>query len=115
MDCINRSVAVIKPKQPLLNWLNSLPDTDPPFTLADFQIDCSVLLIPEYDTERQALKFIKKIYKELFETELDTYCTDPDYWPSKRDYKTFLQWFEIELHSEIFDCVDKEIIKESLD
>jgi hypothetical protein len=69
-------------------------------------------LIPEYDTDEKALNFIKKIYLGIFERELDAFCTDPDYWPSKRDHKTFLKWFDIELHSEVFDTVDKEIIKE---
>ncbi len=112
MDSINRSVAVIKPKQPLVDWLNALPDKTLLFRLADLRTDCTVLLLPEYDDDLQTLKFIKKIYKDIFEKELDSFCTDPDYWPSKRDYKTFLKWFDIELHSEVFDTVDKEIIKD---
>jgi hypothetical protein len=106
---------VLKPKQPLVDWLNALPDSDLIFKLAALQIDCTVLLIPEYDTEKDAHKFIKKIHKELFERELDAFCTDPDYWPSKRDYKTFLKWFDIELHSKVFDIVDEDIIKETWD
>ncbi len=112
MDSINRSVAVLKPKQPLIDWLNALPDSEVPFTIAELQTDYTVLLIPEYDTDEQALRFIKKIYLDIFERELDSFCTDPDLWPSKRDFKTFLKWFDIELHSEVFDTVDKEIIKE---
>jgi hypothetical protein len=112
MYSINRSIAIIKPKQPLLDWLNALPDNVVLFTLAELRTDCTVLLITEYDTDEKALNFIKKIYLGIFERELDAFCTDPDYWPQKRDYKTFLQWFDIELHSEVFDTVDKEIIKE---
>ena len=112
MYYINRTVALLRPKQPLVDWLNALPDTDIPFTLADYHTDCTVLLLPEFGNDLQALKFIKKIHKEIFEKELDSFCTDPDYWPSKRDYKTFLEWFDIELHSEVFDTVDKEIFKE---
>ena len=115
MDTINRSVAVIKPKQPLVDWLNSLPNTDPPFMLAVFQIDCTVLLLPEYDSEHQIHKCIKKIYNKIFEKELHSLCTDPSYWPSKRDYKTFLKWFSIVIHSEVFDTVDKAIIKKQWD
>jgi hypothetical protein len=112
MYSINRSIAVIKPRQPLLDWLNALPDNVVIFTLAELRTDCTVLLIPEYDTDEKALNFIKKIYLDIFERELDSYCTDPDCWPSKRNYKTFMRWFDIELHSEVFDAVDKEIIKE---
>jgi len=112
MYSINRSIAVLKPKQPLLDWLNALPDAEVLFTLAELRTDCTSLLIPEYETDEKALKFIKKIYLGIFERELDAYCTDPDLWPSKRDYRTFLKWFDIELHSEVFDSVDEEIIKE---
>jgi hypothetical protein len=112
MDTINRSVAVVKPKQPFLDWLNALPDSDQPFTLADIQTDCTVLLLPEFGDDLQAQKFIKKIYPDIFGRELDSFCTDPDWWPSKRDYKTFLRWFDIELHSEVLDTLDEDIIKE---
>jgi hypothetical protein len=115
MDSINRSVAILKPKQPLIDWLNTLPDTDSPFSLSELQSDCTVLLLPEDDYDHQAIKYIKKIYKDVFEIELDGYCTDPSYWPSKRDFKTFTQWFDIELHSEVFDTVNKAIIKERLE
>lgn len=109
---INRSIAVLKPKQPLLDWLNALPDAEVLFTLAELRTDCTSLLIPECDTDEKALKFIKKIYLGIFERELDAYCTNPDLWPPKRDYKIFLKWFDIDLHSQVFDTVDKEIIKE---
>ena len=112
MKTIDRSVAVLKPKKPLIDWLNALPDTDQHFSLSELQADCTVLLVPEYDSDQEALKFIKKIYKDIFERGWIHMYTDPNYWPLKRDYKTFVQWFEIELHSEVFDCVNKEIIKE---
>jgi hypothetical protein len=112
MNLVNRSVAVIKPRQPLLDWLNALPDNVLLFTLTELRTDCTVLLIPEYDTDEKAFNFIKKIYLELFERELGAFCTDPDWCPAKRDYKTFLKWFDIGLHSEVFEIVDEEIIKE---
>ena len=85
MDTINRSVAVIKPKQPFLDWLNALPDNEKPFNHADLQTDCTVLLLPESGNDLQAQKFIEKIHQYIFERELDAFCTDPDWWPSKRE------------------------------
>ncbi len=109
---IDRTVAVLRPKQPLVDWLNALPDADRPYTTEDFYTDCTVLLLPDIDNDLQALKFIKKIYKEIFERELDSFCTDPVYWPTNRDFKTFIKFYEVEFHSEVTDTVDKEIIKE---
>jgi hypothetical protein len=77
MDTINRSVALVKPKQPFLEWLNALPDNEELFTLTDLQTDCTVLLLPEFGNDLQAQKFIKKIHAEIFERELDSFCTDP--------------------------------------
>jgi hypothetical protein len=65
MVSINRSVAVIKPKEPFWEWLNALPDTEITFTLAELQSDRTVLLIPEYDTNDQAHKFIKNIKRNI--------------------------------------------------
>jgi hypothetical protein len=115
MAYINRSAAVIKPKQPFLEWLNALPDSDQPLNLAEIQQDCTVLLLPEYDDNMQCMSYIKNHFKIIFEKELDGFCIDPDYWPQKRDYKTFLRWFEIEIHSAIIDTVGKDIIKEILE
>ena len=115
MEYINRSAAVIKPKQSFLEWLNALPDSDKPLNLADIQHDCTLLLLPEYDDEIQCRLYIKNLFKIIFEKELEGFCIDSDYWPQKRDYKTFLQWFEIEIHSAIIDTVGKEIIKEMLE
>jgi hypothetical protein len=115
MEYINRSAAVIKPQQPFLEWLNALPDSDIQLTLRDIQQDCTVLLLPEFDDENQNLLYIKNHFNLIFEKELDGFCIDSDYWPQKRDYKTFLRWFEIEIHSAIIDTVGKDIIKEILE
>jgi len=115
MAYINRSAAVIKPKQPFLEWLNALPDGDKALNLEDIQQDCTVLLLPEYGDNMQCLSYIKNHFKIIFENELDGFCIDSDYWPQKRDYKTFLRWFDIEIYSAIIDIVEKDIIKEILE
>jgi hypothetical protein len=35
---------------------------------------------------------------------------DPSAWPQKRDFKTFQQWFSIELHSVVEDVVADALI-----
>jgi len=34
------------------------------------------------------------------------------WWPAKRDWKVFKEWFEIEINSEVFDLVDGAVEKE---
>jgi len=54
MYTINRSIAVITPKQPFVDWANQLPDAEWESSLDDFKTDCFSLLIPEYQTDEEA-------------------------------------------------------------
>ena len=54
-------------------------------------------------------------YVEIFERELDGWHTDPSAWPQKRDFKTFQEWFSIDLHSVIEDLMDDVLVDDDLD
>jgi hypothetical protein len=104
MDTINRQVAVIKPTEPYVAWINSLPGmSEDPSTIESLNNDCTALLLPYFDDDEESLKFIKRIYKRIFEIELESWSTDKKAWPKKRDYALFRDWFKIEFHSEVFD------------
>lgn len=103
MNSLNRQVAVVKPKEPYVDWVNSLPGMDEPVTIEFLNNDCTALLIPVYDNDIGSLKFIKRVYKEIFEIELNSWVTDKKYWPHKRPYALFREWFKIEIHSEVYD------------
>ncbi len=111
MYLINRAVAILKPKQPLLDWLASLPD---PTTLTIEQVrqDCTALLIPDCDRLEEAVVYIEQIYRDVFEMELEDWWRDRRLWPAKRDYSTFAEWFEIEIFSMVMDTVEDAIVEE---
>ncbi|MGD8770387.1 MAG: hypothetical protein PVJ20_11230 [Desulfobacterales bacterium] len=67
---INRSVAIIRPKQPFVDWANSITDEDEQYSIHSFNTDCSVILLPEYDSDEDAEAFIKDIFQDVFEIEL---------------------------------------------
>jgi hypothetical protein len=115
MKSINRAIAVIKPKEPYIDWICSLADApaERP-TVVELSQDCTTYLIPSYDQDEEAFEHIEAIYETIFETELESWCTDPSVWPPERSYEMFREWFEIELHSEIYDSVDGKIRKEEL-
>jgi hypothetical protein len=114
MDSVNRNVAVIKPKQPFLLWLKGLPGEDLGISLKEMSQDCTVILIPEFTSEKEARIYTEAIYEELFEMELTSWCRDESLWPKDRCIQMFREWFEIEIHSEVFDTLDEEIEKELL-
>jgi len=104
MNSINRQVAVIKPKEPYVAWINSLPGmSDNPSTIESLNNDSTALLLPHFDDDEDSLKFIKQIFKKIFEMELEGWSSDTKEWPKKRNYALFREWFKIEFHSEVFD------------
>jgi hypothetical protein len=109
MHEINRSLAIIKPKQSYIKWVNSLPDADREFSSDVFQEDCTAVLIAEYDTIKEARAHINKIWRDIFEYELAGWSTDEAWWPQERTQKMFWQWFGVEFHSMVFDPYQDEI------
>lgn len=41
--------------------------------------------------------------------------TDDDTWPEKITYKMFLEWFDVEFHSMVFDSLEDDIEKDPYD
>jgi hypothetical protein len=39
---------------------------------------------------------------------------DENTWPQKRDFKTFKEWFEVEVHSVVLDTVGGEIFDDEI-
>lgn len=114
MDIINRTAVVIRPKQPFVDWLNSVPDEDMVFTLERVSDDNITYLIPPYENPDEARTCVKKIYEQLFEFVLFGWYTDEELWPENRTWEMFQEWFKIEINSEVFDLVDGEIEKEEM-
>jgi hypothetical protein len=109
MKMLNRSVVMVRPKQPFLDWAaqangsGESPDRD------DERI---VYLIPEYDDEQEAWELLEEVYEEIFESELYGWNTDESAWPQQRDFAMFQQWFDIELNSIVEDLCGYELVDE---
>lgn len=103
MNSLNRQVAVLKPKEPYVAWINALPGMNQPSTIESLNNDCTAFLLPHFDDDGESLNFVKKIYRQIFEMELDSWSTDKRTWPQKRNYALFREWFQIEFHSEVYD------------
>ena len=103
MDSINRQVAVLKPKNPYIHWINSLPGTVDPVSIDELQTDCTAILLPHFDTEEETITYLKKIFSPIFQYELYGWHTDEKAWPQKRTFRLFQEWFKIEFHTEVID------------
>ena len=109
MSEINRSLLILKPRQPFLDWAQTLNDRDKDLTLAELAEDSTAYLVPELweDSDQNAL--LESSYDILFEEQLEGWWTDEAAWPRERNLKMFLDWFEVEFHSLVFDLCGEPI------
>jgi hypothetical protein len=100
----NKSMALIRPKQPFVDWVNSLvDDVSDDLGLAKVQADSSGYFIPPYETPTDAMNYLMRHAKEILERELSDWTVDEDEWPDNRDFNVLCDWFEIILCDSIFE------------
>lgn len=105
---INRNAIVVKPKKPLLDWINFLyPDPENPVT----QVEGDIYLIQEMDSTEEIEKWLKRNFDQIFQNELNDWHTDEKNWPQKRTFKIFQEWFEYRIHYMVLDLGETDIIK----
>jgi hypothetical protein len=110
MYLINRAAAVVKLKQPYLDWTHSFGE-EHKITLEDINRENHIYLLPHYDTDEELAQIIKDLYPHIFEVELWSWHSDDSLWPEIK-YQTFLDWFEVQVHSMVLDPYEDEIEKE---
>ena len=107
-DSINRNAIIVKPKQDLFDWINSIYPESP----AEAAHEGTVYLVKERDSNEEIEKWLQKNYDSIFQNELNNWHTDEKDWPQKRTYKQFTEWFDFEIHSMILDLEETAITKD---
>lgn len=106
---LNRSVLIVRPRPPYLDWAAEVDDTpDRP----DPEDERTIYLIPSFESDEEAQQILEQVYETVFELELLAWDTDESAWPENRDFATFQEWFDVELHSLVEDLCDEEIVDE---
>ena len=107
---INRSVIILRHKQPFIDWVRSLDEHGKGLPLEEITKDPTAYLVPQigYYDEQQAV--VEWCYDILFNEELFGWWTEETAWPKDRDLKMFLEWFEVEFHSMVLDICDEPIL-----
>lgn len=110
---VNRSVAVLRPKQPFIDWLRTLPggwDTPPSAaTLADA---CNALLVPAHDEPEALRAYVRAHGDTLFAAELADWCDDERLWPEDRSAARFAEWFDIAVFPVVTDLDEAPLERE---
>jgi hypothetical protein len=67
MDTVNRSAIVVRPGQPFLDWLHRVDPTSAHLTLDDLRLEPAVYLLPEWESNEEALGHLAQVSHEIFE------------------------------------------------
>lgn len=110
MKTINRTVVFVSPKQPFIDWANSMDDD--PELLAE-ETFATAYLIPDRYGEVNYEQYIKENSRRIFEIELASWVADEESWPPDRSYDAFQKWFDIRVADSVFDLCQIPLIREN--
>jgi hypothetical protein len=108
MRSINRSVAVVRPREPYVKWATSFDD-DARRREASIRERATVYLVPPDPKEEQEAASTGVWFADVFENELESWHLDAEAWPKRRDLQTFRKWFDVTLDSVVVDLADGPI------
>ena len=110
---INRSVIILLPKQPALDWVNRVGPNPPNLTLLELRLEPDAFLVREDRVERpeQAELWVYRRWQMFFETFLGDWYTDESMWPQNRSLKMFKEWFEIQYFPMVWDLAEEVPLK----
>ena len=108
MFFVDRSAVVLKPTQVFLDWLNQTDSDLPDLTLVQLRANCSVFLIPIFDTPEQAVAYFSEHYQQIFLSELASWVEDARLYPKNLNLETFWQFFELDVHDMVLDLEEGE-------
>lgn len=110
---INRSVFLLKMKEPFLEWLNNLPSKrEHIYTLEEVNEDLPAFLIPESDLPMDAKGFCHMNTENLFAVVLESWWTDEADWIKDCSPANFDRYFEIIQGEIIIDLGRGKIVHE---
>jgi hypothetical protein len=108
---INRHLIILMPKQPVLDWIKRVDPNPPNLTLDQLRLEQNAFLVPEdLDGQQDAEKWVQRRWQMFFEGFLAEWYTVESWWPQKRTFKMFKDWFDVQYHSMVWDMAANEPI-----
>ena len=99
MQTVNRMAAIVTPKRPFLEWSESVLGEEA--NQCGPEVFRTAFLIPERSNVDRALQ---AVFADIFAEMLMASVNSPEFWPEKRDLKTFRKWFDVQLIEIVFDA-----------
>jgi len=105
---INRHLIILMPKQPVLDWIKRVDPNPPNVTLDQLRLEQNAFLVPDdLDGQQDAEKWVQRRWQMFFEGFLAEWYTVESWWPQKRTFKMFKDWFDVQYHSMVWDMAAK--------
>ena len=108
-NIVNRTALTITPKQPFIDWANSLDDDGPKLKINDPHYEPTVYLIDEVIDDAALSRALGRYYAQIFENELASWHLVVEDWPQKRDRRIFKKWFEVTVSTVVLDLGRRHI------
>lgn len=117
MKLLNRISVGVQPRQPYVDWVNSLPteltEIAEPLTLQQHQQESRVYLLDESDQEGAALVLNSKLWERIFTNELSAWDEFADHWP-ELTLERFQNWFVLLEMPVVFDVAEEPLLRAEL-
>ncbi len=97
-----RMAVIVMPREPLLDWVNSVTPDDP-IWIDELLGRANVYFIPSYEAMDEAEEYMRSHFDEIFRNELAEWFEDEDVWPQPRTYAMFEEWFDVMYDVVVFD------------
>lgn len=114
MKAINRQAALVRVKQPFVDWINEVErstGSSDKFDLEQVNDECHVYLLRHFDMLEDTDEYFTAFKEDIFENELAAWYTDPSLWPRQRTSDVFDDWFEVTYHSMLLDLESSRVKK----
>ena len=106
---INRAALIVRPKQPYVEWANSMDDGGSKAILKQLRESPSIYLVESIDFLEDFDLLIEDNWEWIFKEQLNGWICDPDLWPHGLTRDMFLKWFDCELSTMIWDMLRTKI------
>jgi hypothetical protein len=113
---VNRSAFIIAPKQAFFDMLAPYMEGQV-YQSEEITVNDSstvYLVSAEFFGIDEAMEYLHKNFRTIFEHEIEGWITDPDMWPKKVTWKQFKDWFFINFQSMVVDMEGDEPLYEEL-
>ncbi len=106
---INRTALIVRPRQPYVDWANSMDDGGPKANFKKSREEPSICLVKDIDLLGDFAHLIDDYWEWIFQEQLGGWMRDSELWPSELTREMFLKWFDCELSTMIWDMLKTRI------